>query len=1043
MPTLIRPPAPQPGSVADSGTTEGSTASDSLDSRPWARKEPGVNADATKAPPAPTTIHTSPTGAPLTPKMSRPVAGENPVTTDKKALSPMPEERPQKSLLSFFGGQSKGKSNASSIFKQTNKLATITKKTDKQKKVNKPEVKSKAKSPAKSPTKSPAKSPTKSPAKSPTDQPKEGESQPSPSDLPMASPPAMGSTPKQGKPVGAKTPFMFYTDAMKTQIKVEHPDLKSNAIRAKAGEMWKAESKEVREKYDAMGKEDRERYKREMAAWTGSGAVAASPASQHAGGEGDKKEHSGEGSSQHSSAAGPSATTVTHRAPTSKVALDGTKIASYESKLRSYLSDLQSRPVPVLAPPAEPVAFVEANAEVQIFTAVSHLIEGSSLPLTQLVTKVEQGLCKFLSGVPPEMSESECLKAKIQLAAERKNYGMRPRKGVVVDEDCEKDAIWTWELRDIAVLAKDAANKFVKPERAFRRRVSARVKACARVVDVLKRRPGDNAKISEEEERVMKFEREDEAARIKEAMKKKEREAKEAEKAKEAAMKEEAAAKRKELIDKAKAQKKAEAELLKLQNNALRVERAAMAAEEKLTRAYLKEASKTDAERARDAEQERIRLERLEAKNKKAKTLEKQKNLMSSFFKKRKEPPAAVAKEEERKVDGPSPSASAAWDSDAFWSSVNSGKAPPSTKEIKRVRGKGKFEKVKVFVTVFPTGANAFSQNAPFSELREVNLWNRTKHLQFFEDERPPYKGTWSKRSTEVTGRRPFGKDKRLDYDYDSEAEWEEEEPGEDLDSIGGDADEEEPKGEAEYDYGDGWMRDDESLGSDDDDDGAKALRKRSKLNEGSLLNEKIIIGCDRGGVPVNLSSQQGEAADLLARSGVVVLQRDVDVCRDAYDAKSSAKKAGAALKEAKVVTAEVLPLLMDFVNNNTTSSKEKLVEDFLKVDFAAKGLQAPSKKQVMSKITEIATKVSLDVGGVVWRVKGSSPAPVPPTDGALDVFLTKSPVDPLSTLKSTSALQEPKEKPKEKETEEQRRKRMYGEIDFMSIVNSKKAKTS
>ena len=39
--------------------------------------------------------------------------------------------------------------------------------------------------------------------------------------------------------------------------------------------------------------------------------------------------------------------------------------------------------------------------------------------------------------------------------------------------------------------------------------------------------------------------------------------------------------------------------------------------------------------------------------------------------------------------------------------------------------------------------------------------------------------GTYSKRSLEVTGRRPFSLDTELvNYDYDSEAEWEEEEEG-------------------------------------------------------------------------------------------------------------------------------------------------------------------------------------------------------------------------------------------------------------------------
>ncbi|KAI1301373.1 Chromatin assembly factor 1 subunit A [Halotydeus destructor] len=51
--------------------------------------------------------------------------------------------------------------------------------------------------------------------------------------------------------------------------------------------------------------------------------------------------------------------------------------------------------------------------------------------------------------------------------------------------------------------------------------------------------------------------------------------------------------------------------------------------------------------------------------------------------------------------------------------------------------------------------------------------------MQFHEDIRPPWFGTWSKRSKQVTGRRPAAKDDSfLNYDVDSEAEWEEEEAG-------------------------------------------------------------------------------------------------------------------------------------------------------------------------------------------------------------------------------------------------------------------------
>lgn len=48
---------------------------------------------------------------------------------------------------------------------------------------------------------------------------------------------------------------------------------------------------------------------------------------------------------------------------------------------------------------------------------------------------------------------------------------------------------------------------------------------------------------------------------------------------------------------------------------------------------------------------------------------------------------------------------------------------------------------------------------------------NRMKLLQFHQDYRPPYWGTWSKTSREVTGRRPLGRDSKglVNYDYDSE----------------------------------------------------------------------------------------------------------------------------------------------------------------------------------------------------------------------------------------------------------------------------------
>ncbi|XP_041059826.1 chromatin assembly factor 1 subunit A isoform X1 [Carcharodon carcharias] len=68
----------------------------------------------------------------------------------------------------------------------------------------------------------------------------------------------------------------------------------------------------------------------------------------------------------------------------------------------------------------------------------------------------------------------------------------------------------------------------------------------------------------------------------------------------------------------------------------------------------------------------------------------------------------------------------------------------------------------------------------------------RMKLLQFCENHRPAYWGTWQKKSVKVNPRNPFTKDEQLlDYEVDSDDEWEEEEPGESLSHSEGDEDDE------------------------------------------------------------------------------------------------------------------------------------------------------------------------------------------------------------------------------------------------------------
>ncbi|WFC93738.1 hypothetical protein MBRA1_000360 [Malassezia brasiliensis] len=107
-------------------------------------------------------------------------------------------------------------------------------------------------------------------------------------------------------------------------------------------------------------------------------------------------------------------------------------------------------------------------------------------------------------------------------------------------------------------------------------------------------------------------------------------------------------------------------------------------------------------------------------------------------------------------------------------------------------------------------GGNAEEQTK--HELEKLN--NRRllpiKLLHFQMDRRPGWVGTWSRASTFITPRKPFGQDPvALDYSYDSDAEWEEEE-GENVDAMDDRDDEESIVGSDNDDSEmDDWLEDD------------------------------------------------------------------------------------------------------------------------------------------------------------------------------------------------------------------------------------------
>uniref|UniRef100_A0A914V1J3 Chromatin assembly factor 1 subunit A n=1 Tax=Plectus sambesii TaxID=2011161 RepID=A0A914V1J3_9BILA len=112
----------------------------------------------------------------------------------------------------------------------------------------------------------------------------------------------------------------------------------------------------------------------------------------------------------------------------------------------------------------------------------------------------------------------------------------------------------------------------------------------------------------------------------------------------------------------------------------------------------------------------------------------------------------------------------------------------------------------------------------------------KAKLIQFHDNCRPPYYGTWRKKSVFITGRRPYGQDKQLDYDVDSDEEWEDE--PEDAEDCNSDDEDEAPQdGKEDPDEDDddgffvehGYLSDGEGV-SDEDDQCQDAETRRARM---------------------------------------------------------------------------------------------------------------------------------------------------------------------------------------------------------------------
>lgn len=639
----------------------------------------------------------------------------------------------------------------------------------------------------------------------------------------------------------------------------------------------------------------------------------------------------------------------------------------------------------------------------------------------------------------------ESLTSKIKLLSKRKSFlplpssssssskttsssTSTPTPTTMVDlfENEEEDLCWRWEILISDLLPSEILPN-VKKARSARKKLSSHYAATTKLLQSLQDAESvilhhhnhnhnhqkkeekqllENtnitavvavclAKISRDEEKVLKFEREDEKQRLAMlAKKQKEKEWEEKKREKERLAEE----KRHQ-----KERKKQEAETKKLEQ------------EKK------KQNAREEAKRKKEQEQTKKAQEKLQEEEQKNKKLNKQKACLLSFFA---APKKKISSAQDESTNESSSSSSLSTDqtsadatanvvceapdyssADVF-SKINSldttlaGCCPfgaLSRDAMASRKRRTRRVPVSVYVTVVPDNDGWGAQ--PFAEQRVFHIPNKYQFLSFHEDCRPAYHGTWSKTSSIISGRNPFGKDpKDLDYEYDSEAEWEEgdDEVGEDVEDETKDKEEEEEE-EANlkvYDYDDGFcVADDQYLDIDENvDEETKALYKKKLQTTGQngdgqapiVANKVSIIAPSFGGIPSDISNNtdliegftKQEGIDLLSSHENVYLV-EVDLRLDAFSPplvnegvviaknESAAPSGGKSANDEYSI--EEMRFLARFAHHCTLNSKEKVVEELRNAHPSV----FSSRAKATRKLDSIAVKKKRrNSTGVYWEVK-------------------------------------------------------------------------
>jgi hypothetical protein len=637
-----------------------------------------------------------------------------------------------------------------------------------------------------------------------------------------------------------------------------------------------------------------------------------------------------------------------------------------------FKESLGSEPPLNIVPPVEAISTDgESNGfpdfAIKTLTA---LIEGRSEPLNVLACIASEQL----NATYDRTFSFEETSSKIKVIATRKNIlkdssiAAGENSAAPVDSFEDESPFCRWEVTVVDLLPTDSLTR-VKKARSSHKKISLHWNAIVKLVKGLQNRSlNDKAwmRIIQDEEKFLKFEREEEKARL--AAQAKISKQQEKEKLK----KQEQVSSLKKAQDEENARLKEEKLLLKNEAAAEKQRKKEEAEKVKLQKQLEKE----------NKEREKIRKQELLAKQ--------QRYLLSMFVPKKKEETASDQDKGSNTPMGkqvPAGGREDEFDVEAFHAQIVSGSFTSPKNPFKRRSKLARLNRkaatrrvtITVDVTVFPE--NPFESEA-YAERRDVEVLNKYKFFLFHEDIRPPYYGTWSKTSKIVTGRSPFKQDTAfLDYEYDSEGEWEEgdDEIGEDCDDDACDEDEEKDE---ELDDEDGWLADDDEIPEDLDEETKERLRKQFETKKRGVTGDlTVCIIAPVDGKPISFDGDDvpplvvegfssTDAKEIMISHTAETPEQTIELCLDPFPtflmdepASESPNRDGNQIKE---LSLEDLRTISQFVHNSTIASKEKLIDELRSLHPEV----TSSRAQAARTLSTIAYKFKSASGASCWRVK-------------------------------------------------------------------------